>query len=237
MLRIHALGRLYVRGARGLLTGTAAEPRRLAVLALLASMGERGIPVDTVTAWLWPGADPPQPRVFLHRAIWLLERDLGVPAILRDTSLLRLNTQVISSDVAEFESALSQRELDVAESRYGGQFLDGFYVPDAPEFEQWAGGERTRLAGHHALLLEDLARRSTEREDHHGAVQWWRKLAARDPLNARVTLDLMRALERVGDRTNALRHAKLYEVLVEQHLDAPLDHQVTSLAAELRLAG
>lgn len=237
MLRIHALGRLYVRGTRGLLTGEAAEPRRLAILALLGSMGDRGIPVDTLTAWLWPGAEPPQPRVFLHRAIWLLERDLGVQAILRDSEMLRLNTEVISSDVAEFESALAQRELDQAESRYGGQFLDGFYVPDAPEFERWAEGERTRLAGRCAELLEELARRCTGRDDHHGAVQWWRKLAARDPLNARITLDLMRALERVGDRTNALRQARLYEVLVEQHLDAPLDHQVTSLAAELRLAG
>jgi serine/threonine-protein kinase len=237
VLRIHALGRMYARGTGGLLTGNAAEPRRLAILALLASMGDRGIPVDTVTAWLWPGAEPPQPRVFLHRAIWLLERDLGVQAILRDSTLLRLNTEVISSDVAEFESALAQRELDLAESRYGGQFLDGFYLTDAPEFELWVEGERTRLAGHYLELLEQLARRATDREDHHGAVQWWRKLATRDPLNARVTLDLMRALERVGDRTNALRQAKLYEVLVEQNLDAPLDRQVISLAAELKLAG
>jgi two-component SAPR family response regulator len=110
-------------------------------------------------------------------------------------------------------------------------------VPGAPEFEQWVEGERARLAGQYAKLLEQLARWSTDREDHHGAVQWWRKLASRDPLNAEVTLGLMRALERVGDRANALRQARLYEVLVEQELDFPLDHEVTTLAAELRKAG
>jgi DNA-binding SARP family transcriptional activator len=219
------------------LTGTAAEPRHLAILALLASRGEEGIHADTVTAWLWPGVEPPQPRVLLHRAVWMLERDLGAPAIVREPHALRLNTDLISSDVKEFEAAMAQNDLLVAESRYGGQFLDGFYVPGAPEFERWVEGERARLAGQYAKLLEQLARWSTDREDHHGAVQWWRKLASRDPLNAEVTLGLMRALERVGDRANALRQARLYEVLVEQELDFPLDHEVTTLAAELRKAG
>lgn len=39
---------------------------------------------------------------------------------------LRLNPDVITSDVAEFESALAERELTRAASCYGRAFLPGF---------------------------------------------------------------------------------------------------------------
>ncbi|HET6690134.1 MAG TPA: hypothetical protein VFG74_04635, partial [Miltoncostaeaceae bacterium] len=44
----------------------------------------------------------------------------------------------------------------------------------------------------------------------------------------------MRALVAAGDRAGALQHARVYEVLMEQELDAPPDREVVALAAELR---
>ena len=46
----------------------------------------------------------------------------------------------------------------------------------------------------------------------------------------------MRALVAAGDRAGALQHARVYEVLMEQELDAPPDREVVALAAELRRA-
>jgi len=44
VIRIDTLGGLSVRGADGRpLTGAAAQPRRMAILALLARAGERGV--------------------------------------------------------------------------------------------------------------------------------------------------------------------------------------------------
>jgi Tol biopolymer transport system component len=65
-------------------------------------------------------------------------------------------------------------------------------------------------------------------------VEWWRKTAAQDPLNGRVALRLMQALVAADDRNGALRHARVYEALVQQELDLPPDREVVAYAEELR---
>jgi Tol biopolymer transport system component/DNA-binding SARP family transcriptional activator len=215
-------------------SGSAAQPRRLAILALLAAAGERGITREKVMAYLWPETEEERARRGLNQAIYALRHDLGSEDALLGTRDLRLNPELVSSDVAEFEQALAEGMLEDAESRYTGPFLDGFHLPGAPDYERWAEEERAELARSYAELLERLGRRAQERGDRKEAVRWWRKLAAQDPLNARVAMTLMQALVTTGDRPGALQHARIYEELVRQELDLPPDREVVAFAAELR---
>ena len=61
---------------------------------------------------------------------------------------------------------------------------------DAPRVRALARGicGAAGLARDYATALERLARRAAERGDRLEAVEWWRKLAAQDPLNGRVPL-------------------------------------------------
>jgi Tol biopolymer transport system component/DNA-binding SARP family transcriptional activator len=215
-------------------SGSAAQPRRLAVLALLATAGEQGLTREKVLAYLWPDTEEERARRGLNQALYALRQDLGSDDVFVGTRDLRLNTEIISSDVGEFEQALKRGKLEEAAGRYTGPFLDGFHLPGAPEFERWAEEERAVLARCYAESLEKLAKRSEEGKDWSAAVGWWRKVAAQDPLNARVAVRLMRGLVAAGDRAGALQHARVYEVLMEQELDAPPDQQVVELAQELR---
>ena len=236
MLLVHTLGRLHVRGAAGLMSGSAAQPRRLAILALLAAGGEQGLTRQKIMAYLWPDAEEERARRMLNQAIYALRQDLGSDEVLLGSRDLRLNAELVSSDVAEFQQALAEGNLEDAEARYTGPFLDGFHLPGTPEFERWAEEERAELARSYAQSLVKLASRAEERGDRAQAVGWWRKLAAQDPLNARVAVSLMRALVAAGDRAGALQHARIYEALMEQELDAPPDREVLALVAELRSA-
>ncbi len=119
-------------------------------------------------------------------------------------------------------------------SRYAGPFLDGFHLPGAAEFERWCDEQRTNFAREYADVLERLARDAAGRQDHAAAVGWWRRLAAQDPLNARVALGLMQALVATGDRNGALQHARVYEALVQQELELPPDREVVAFAERLR---
>jgi len=157
-------------------------------------------------AYLWPDTEEERARRILNQAIYALRKDLGSDEVFLGTRDLRLNPELISSDVAEFEQALGEGNLQDAEARYTGPFLDGFHLPGAPEYDRWAEEERAALARSYAELLEDLACRAAARGDGKEAVQWWRKLAAQDPLNARVAVGLMRALVAAGDRAGALQH-------------------------------
>ncbi|MGQ0714922.1 MAG: AfsR/SARP family transcriptional regulator [Gemmatimonadaceae bacterium] len=121
---------------------------------------------------------------------------------------MRLDSGLVSSDVAEFDQALLQGRLEEAASVYGGPFLDGFHIDDTSEFEHWLDTERERLARSHTQLLETLAQERESAGDFARAAEWWRRLAAHEPTNDRVALRVMRALDAADDRAGAIQHAR-----------------------------
>jgi len=235
VLRIKCLGQLTVLGENGQpLAGAASQPRRLAILALLARAGERPITREKVIGYLWPDSDEERARRLLSQAVYMLRRDLGAEETIVGVRELRLGSDFITSDVAEFQQALDARAYDRAAEMYAGPFLDGFHLPGASEFERWVDEERRALDHDSDVAFEKCATAAEARGDHATAVIWWRKLAAKDPINARVAMRLMRALASAGDRNGAIRHAAIHQALVEEQLDLPADADVVRLADELR---
>ena len=208
----------------------------MALLALLARAGERGITRETALAYLWTDTDEERARRGLTQAIYALRRDLGSDDAITGQRELQLNHELVASDVTEFCARIASGRLEEAATLYLGPFLDGFYVPSAPDFERWTEHERVQLAHQCAGALEQLASAAMRRDDPGAAAHWWRRLAASDPLNARVAIGLMRALAASGDRAGALQHARIYEALVDQELALPPDREVVQLANELRAA-
>ena len=232
-LIVRTFGGLSVETPAGRPAGAAAQPRRLALLALVARAGERGITRDKLLALLWPDAEPEQGRRALNQALYALRRDLDADQLFAGVQELRLDAEVATSDVAAFDAALRAGRLEDAVAAHAGPFLDGFRIPGAPEFDRWVDEARAELAGRLTSALERLAR-GAERTDPAACVRWWRRLAALDPLDARVALGLMTALVAAGDRPGALQHARIYEALMAQELDLPADAAVLDLARRIR---
>jgi TolB-like protein/DNA-binding SARP family transcriptional activator len=233
-LIVRTLGGLSIQTPTGRGEGAATQPRRLALLAMIARAGDRGITRDKLLALLWPDAEIEQGRRALNQALYALRRDLGADELFVGMHELRLNPDVAACDVLQFESALRAGRFEDAAAHYGGPFLDGFRLAGAPEFERWADEERAELAHRLEGVLERLARTAAQRDEPLEAVRWWRRLAAIDPLDARVAAALMSALVVAGDCSAALQHARIYEVLVAQELDLPADGSVVELARRIR---
>ena len=233
-MRLNTLGGIRVVADGRLVTGAAAQPRRLAVLALLARAGRPGITREKILALLW--ADEPEERArrSLNQAVYSLRRDLGGEDALLGAKDLRLNLDRIEVDTIEFDDALKEGDFQRAIALYAGPFLDGFFVPRAAEFERWVEVERAALALDYARALECTAAAKGMHGDHAAAVELWRRLAATDPLNGRVALSVMTALVAAGDVTGALQHARLHEALVDQELGLPPDREIAAFARELR---
>ena len=234
MLRLKTFGGLSLEGEHGPLTGAAAQRRRLAVLAVLAASGTRGITRDKLVGLLWPEVDETRARAALSQSVYALKRDTGEDQLVLGHDVLALNPLVVSSDVAEFEDAVRRDDAALAANLYAGAFLDGVFVPDAPDFEQWIDGVRLRLGQAAERVLERLAAEAEHRKDYVAAADWWRRLTAIDPLKTRAVLGLMGALAESGDRTAALRQAERYAERVREELDGEPSSAVTELADTLR---
>jgi DNA-binding SARP family transcriptional activator len=237
VLRVITLGGLAVTHDERTLGRAAAQPRRLALLAVLARAGARGVTREDLLALFWPEAeDGDKARRALAQALYALRRDLGDDAAIAGTAALRLDPARVEVDAAAYADLVRRGAPDEAAALYRGPFLAGFRLPGAPEFERWVDEERRVLARDHARLLERLALAAEQAGDPAGAARRWRALAAAEPLDGRVAARLMAALEAAGDRAGALAHARVHAALVRQELDLSPDAQVAALAERLRQA-
>lgn len=233
MARLITFGGLSVRN--GTVLNGAANPRtRLAVLAVIAAAGETGVRREKLLALFWPESDEERARNALRQAIFAMRRDLGGVDLTIGSADLRLNPQVLTSDVGDFDCAIEERRFEDAVALYAGPFLDGVFVRDSAEFEHWADEQRQRLSALYGQALDALATGAVQRGDHVAAVQWRRRRAVHDPLSARVARGYIEALAAAGDRETAIRHAAVYAQLVRGQLDAEPDAEVMNLAQSLR---
>src|SRR6185436_5273502 len=201
-------------------TGAAQQRKTLALLALLAAAGHRGLSRDKLIASLWPETDAGHGHALLKQACYALRRDLQAHDLFLGSIQLRLNPAVISSDVESFASALEQNDPSKAVSFYTAPFLDGFYLNEGGQFEAWAETERARLASQYRAALELLSAEATKRGEHRAAAEWWRRLLELDPLSSHAALGLMTALDNAGEHAEALRRGQAYGELVRVELGA-----------------
>jgi DNA-binding SARP family transcriptional activator/tetratricopeptide (TPR) repeat protein len=234
MFRLKLFGGAVIEGPAGMLGGRVAQRRRIALLASLAAGRGRPISRDKLLAVFWPEAEPERARHYLSDSVYVIRRELGDAAIVSAGADLRLDASIVSCDVVEFEDAVREGRLEQAAALYRGPFMDGFYIDDAPEFENWLAGERDRLARVRSRLLETLAQTQEEAGAFTAAADWWLQLAAHEPASGRIALGVMRALDAAGDRAGAIQHGRTHALIVREQFAMAADPEVTALAERLR---
>src|SRR5688572_30738575 len=127
MFTLRLLGGASLQGEGGAVTGRAAQRRRLALLAALASASARTLSRDKVVALLWPESETEQARHLLSVALYDLRKALGEDALLTHGDEVTLSAERVGSDAGEFEAAAAAREHARAAALYAGPFLDGFF--------------------------------------------------------------------------------------------------------------
>jgi DNA-binding SARP family transcriptional activator len=233
--RLRTFGTLAISGPEDdtLLNRQGQQRRRLALLAVLAAAGKQGRSRDQLLVLFWRDATQSHARHSLDQLLYAIRSSID-EAVFAGVNPVHLNPAVISSDVGEFHGALKRGDLQSAVEEYRGPFLDGFFLSDAPEFEQWLDAERARLERSYSGALERLAQSAEATREHATAVRWWRKLAETDPVSGKNAAGLIRALMNAGDHSAALQCAEHYEAVVARELGASVGPVVANLVAEVR---
>jgi len=219
MYSLRILGSVRVEDPAGEAEGDLSKPRALALLACLGVAGRDGYTRDQLVGLFWPELDSRHARHALSVLLHEIRRVLGTRAILTVGDFVRLNPDIVSTDLAVFQEAIERDDLEQAAATYRGALLEGFHVTGAAEFERLVDDVRQRLAAQYLDVVESLARRAELAGSTAEAVGWWQRAAQHDPFNSRVALACARALAAAGDRGNGVQflrdHAKRLGVELE----------------------
>ena len=216
---LRTLGGLSLDTQSGASPGRSTQRKRLALLALLAATRNGGMSRDKIIAYLWPEGEEEQSRHALSQTLYALRRELGDQCITAGIDDLRLNHEIVPSDVAHLNTAIHSRDLARIVGVYTGPFLDGFFLPGAPGFEEWVAERRAEYERAYAGALDELAARAISDGEYKDAVSLLQARAGVDRLKSDVALRLMRAHAHAGDRAGALRHFRAHAALLKAELD------------------
>ncbi len=239
MITVTALGTLDVRDPqRGSLTTLLAQPRRAALLVYLLVEGHGGfISRDSLLGVFWPESDEPRARAALRQALAFLRRTLGEHAIItRGDHGVGIDPTTIRCDVPAFLAAVRSANVDEALTLYGGEFLHGLIIDEAPAFDQWCAAHRDTLSRHAADAAAESADRAALDEDWATAIARARQAQVITPLSEEHHRRLLACLAGAGDRTGALEEHARFTKHLARELDVAPSAATQALVASLRQA-
>jgi len=231
---LRLFGGLSIEGRATPLSGPAAQRYRLALLARIAGAQPDPVSREILVACLWPDKDTTRSRNLLSQGLRALRGALGSQCLVTDRSSVRLHPEHLPSDVFLFDRAIHAGDLRRAVGLHRGRFLRGFSPPASSEFERWADETGDRLHRSYLATLEALAERTGEQGELLESAELWVRRWSREPLSARLTLRVMEALARAGNRAGALERAEEHARRMDAELDAAPDPAVLELADRIR---
>jgi len=195
----------------------------------------------TLSTLFWGDMAESKARVNLSKALSELREQLGEYVTIA-TQTVTFNANLpYQLDVETFLAAPTtgkageslaalQAQLDL----YRGDFLDGFYVRNAPEFEQWQSVERERLRTAAAQRFSTLATRYQQSGNLANAISTLRRLLVLEPWREAAHYQLMDLLARNGETHAALRQYELCRLALADELDVTPGVEITKLYEQLR---
>ena len=233
MLRINALGALELLDTAGKpLHRLMQHDKRIALLFyLLIARPRRAHRRDSLLPIFWPELDVQHARNSLRQALHLLRSTLADDVLHSTATTVGVHWSRIACDALDFELLLENGKVKEAMQLYRGDLLPGFYIANAPQFEEWLEIERARLRQVALIAMLQLA---TESPDDHAAIHWLRRAEAIAPFQEDIVRDLMHRHVRAENPGLALA---AYDHLVNRlrkEMDIAVSTSTTRIADEIR---
>lgn len=157
---------------------------------------------------LWSDRPEAAAQADLRKVISRLTPQLASHLLITRATLAFDQDSAYWLDVAEFEQAVADRarisHLIKAVTLYRGDFLDGFYIHDAPLFDEWLLAQRARLREVMLQALQTLTNHYLAGGLYERAATYTRRRLALEPWDESAHRDLMHLLALSGQRVAAL---------------------------------
>jgi DNA-binding SARP family transcriptional activator len=234
--------------------------KAVALLAYLAAEGGRRQRGEIIEL-LWPGSDEAHGRAALRSALSSLRKTLEEaaepserPYLLTDGDSVSLasdpnleldlytleaaHTLARSNPRADYLDDGARLEvfagLRAAAEAYRGEFLEGFSLDDAPDFDVWVDAERETWRGRMNLVCERLCRLQLESGQIGEAITTAARWTEHAPLSEEAHRRLMEAQIASGDRSGGLIIYETFRSVLARKLGTEPGPEMETLAAVAR---
>lgn len=140
----------------------------------------------------------------------------------------------VRCDAVEFLAALDRDDPEGGLGHYGGEYLEGFFVSEAPEFESWLQLRRDELRARAAEAAWEVAARKRAAGMVSEATAWARRGLALAPYDERALRRAMTLLDAVGDRSGAVVEYEEFARRLEQELELEPAPETRALVESIR---
>lgn len=251
-LRLALLGPLEIWHADQRLTLSTHKAEALLVyLAVEGGLHSR----ERLATLLWPESDEERARGSLRSNLNFLRAGLphgtdSAPHLTSERGLLGLDpSSGTELDLNDVEAAYhlartasggaTDDELSLLRRAIGcsrGAFLEGFSVPDAPDFELWLVVRRESWRARVAVIFDRLSLALSQGGELEQAVAVTTRWVEHNPLNEAAYRRLMRLHSAAGDTEAALGAYRTCRATLARELSADPSAETRALAAALRRA-
>ncbi|HEX9728537.1 MAG TPA: AAA family ATPase [Gemmatimonadales bacterium] len=216
MIRCQTLGPVAVSVDGGELPAELSWRKNLALLVYLARSPRHARTRDHLVGLLWPEKQETPARHSLRESIRVLRRALGDHAVETASDQVRLVEGAVRLDVDDLAECMASQNWAGAVALIGGEFLEGFAVPDSSAFEDWMAGERSLWRGRCVDALVRAGEALLRSGHVHGAATCAGRATMMDPVSEPAVRLALRAHTLGGDQAGALRaFASFHEALQE----------------------
>lgn len=210
-----------------------------AAQALLVYLLHQPHPVERerLVDMFYQASTPKQAAANLRSTLSRLRKELALFLVITRRTVGVAPDANIDIDSVAFATLAAAEEWETALSLYQGDFLDGFYLREAPEFEAWVLLERERLRLMAVQGLQTLVAMYQQQGDYWAGLQAVTKLLGIEPLLENAHRVKMLLLARSGQQQAALTQYKTCRVLLQDELGVAPGPETAALAERIRRAG
>ena len=190
----------------------------------------------TLAGLLWGDQPEEAARASLSKCLSNLRDLLGNALLIeRQTvafnrnQLYHIDTEHFIADVAQPPTAATIPAWQAALTFYRGDFLEGFYVRDAPDFEQWVLVQRAHYREAVVQGLHTLANYAEQQGDLPQAITHTRRLLTLEPWREEAHRQLMMRLAQSGQRAAALAQFEMCRRVLEEELAVEPDAETVAV--------
>ncbi len=246
-LQLRLLGSCEIKSKDGDIRFESNKSRALLIYLLLNPGTHQR---DKLIGLFWGNFPETKARRNLRHALWNLRKNINrsdtQPFVITDSQTVAITPEAdIWLDVVVFQKTVNKHAGEQGESAlpalsdalelYRGDFLDGFYVRNAPVFNEWALVERERLRTLAMEVLQQLSEGYAKQGEYGIALNFARRLLTYTPWREQTHRQMMRLLE-ANDQPEAAmaQYENCRRVLAEELSIAP-SRETTKLYARIKL--